>query len=213
MKQRFLLSLLFVCSLVLTSQAQINKDAIWLGGQAGFSQTSEKSFGSSTANKTTAFSLSPAIGKVVKDNLVVGISGSYQHSKSKSGSTTNSKYNSYGAGVFIRKYIPVITNLYIFGDARVYGNRGIEKSYSSSGDLKNKYWDIGISATPGISYAVTKSIQIESGVNSLFSARYQRRDSKQGFSQGKYNSFTGGVLLDTNSPIYIGFRFLLNKKA
>jgi hypothetical protein len=213
MKQRILLSLLFVCSLVVSTRAQINKGAIWLGGQASYNQSSEKSLGSPTTNKTTGFSINPAIGKAVKDNLVVGISAGYWHSKNKTGSTTNSNYNSYGAGVFIRKYIPVISNLYLFGDARVNVSRGIEKGYSTSGNSKNKYWNIAISATPGIAYAVTKNIQIETGVNSLFATVYQRRDSKQGTSEGKSSSFNSGILLDNNTPIYIGFRFLLNKKA
>jgi hypothetical protein len=213
MKQRILLSLLFVCSLVVSTQAQINKDAIWLGGQASFNQSSEKTLGSSTTNKTTGFSINPTIGKAVKENLVVGISVGYWHSKNKTGSTTNSKFNSYGGGVFIRKYIPVISNLYLFGDARLNVSRGIEKVYASSGYGKNKYWNIAISATPGIAYAVTKNIQIESGVNSLFSAVYQKRDSKQGLSEGKSSSFNSGILLDNNTPIYLGFRFLLNKKA
>ena len=213
MKQRFLLSLLFVCSLVVSGQAQINKEAIWLGGQASYTQSSEKSLGSPITNKTTGFSINPAIGKAVKENLVVGISVGYSHSKNKTGSTTNSKFNSYGGGVFIRKYIPVITNLYLFGDARVNVSRGIEKGYSVNGDIKNKYWNIAISATPGIAYAVTKNIQIESGVNSLFSAVYQKRNSKQGFNEGKSSSFNSGILLDNGTPIYIGFRFLLNKKA
>jgi hypothetical protein len=213
MKQKFLLSLLFVCSLVVSTQAQINKGAIWLGGQASYNQSSEKSLGSSTTNKTTGFSINPAIGKAVKENLVVGISAGYWHSKNKTGSTTNSTSNSYGGGVFIRKYIPVITNLYLFGDARVHVSRGIEKGNSTSGNSKNKYWNIAISATPGIAYAVTQNIQIETGVNSLFAAVYQRRDSKQGTSEGKSSTFNSGILLDNNTPIYIGFRFLLNKKA
>jgi hypothetical protein len=143
---------------------------------------------------------------------VVGISASYQHSKSKTGSTTNSEFNSYGGGIFIRKYIPVVSQLYLFGDARLYVSRGIEKGYPSGGAFKNKTWDIGISATPGLAYAVTKSIQIETGVYSLFSARYQKRELKQGLSEAKNNSFSAGVLLDNNSPLYIGFRFLINNK-
>jgi len=213
MKQRILLSLLFVCSLVVSTRAQINKDAIWLGGQVSFNQSSEKTLGSSITNKTTGFSINPAIGKAVKDNLVVGFSIGYQHNKNKTGSTTNSNFNSYGGGVFIRKYIPVITNLYIFGDARLNVSRGIEKVYPVNGYGKNKYWTIALSATPGLAYAVSKNIQIESGVNSLFGALYQRRNSKQGFSEGKSSSFNTGILLDNNTPVYIGFRFLINKKA
>jgi hypothetical protein len=213
MKQKFLLSIIFVCSLVVSTKAQINKGAIWLGGQASYNQTSEKSLGSSTTNKNSGFYINPAIGKAIKENLVLGFSAGYSHSKNKTGSTTNSRFNSYGGGVFIRKYFPVISNLYLFGDARLNVSRAIEKGYSSSGDNKNKYWNVAISATPGIAYAVSKNIQIESGVNSLFSLVYQKRDSKQGFTEGKSSSFNSGILLDNGTPIYIGFRFLLNKKA
>ena len=214
MKQRFLLSLLFVCSLVVTTRAQINKGATWLGGQVSYSQSSDKTEGSPVTNKTSGFSVSPAIGKAVKDNLVVGVSAAYHHSKGKSGSTTTSKYDSYGGGVFIRKYVPVpvISQLYLFGDARVYVNRAIEKGYASSGNLKNKYWDAGISVTPGISYGVTKNIQIETGVYSLFSARYQKTDKKNNSGESKNSSFGAGFSLDNNSPLYIGFRFLINNK-
>src|SRR5688572_17217982 len=120
MKQRFLLSLLFVCSLVVTTRAQINKDAIWLGGHAGYSQSSDKGLSSSVTNKQTSFNISPAVGTAVKDNLIVGIFATYQNYKSKSGSITNKKENAYGGGLFVRKYIPIVNRLYVFGDARAY---------------------------------------------------------------------------------------------
>jgi hypothetical protein len=84
MKQRFLLSLLFVCSLVVTTRAQINKGATWLGGQAGYSQSSDKGVSSAVTNKQTSFNISPAIGTAVKDNLIVGIFATYQNYRSKS---------------------------------------------------------------------------------------------------------------------------------
>jgi hypothetical protein len=198
---------------VVTTRAQINKGATWLGGQLGYSQSSNKLAASPTKNKSWGFTFNPAIGKAIKDNLVVGASANYQYSRGKSGSTTTSKFSAYGGGVFIRKYIPVVSQLYLFGDARVYANRSIEKTYSSGAEGKNKLWDIGISATPGLAYAVTKSIQIETGISSLFSVRYQKRDSNQNYIDGKSNAFNAGVLLDSQNPIYIGFRFLINKKA
>lgn len=211
MKQKFLLSLLFVCSLAITTQAQINKGATWLGGSFAYGQSTEKSLGSTITNKTSGFTISPAIGKAVKDNLVVGAFATYQHSRSKSGSTTTAKYNTYGGGVFVRKYIPIVSQLYLFGDARVYVNRATE-STSGTSDYKAKSWNVGISATPGLSYAVTKGIQIETGVYSLFSVSYQKKDQTVGSNNGKYNTFNAGLLLDNHNPLYIGFRFLLNNK-
>jgi hypothetical protein len=213
MKQRFLLSFLFVCSLAVTTQAQINKGATWLGGQAGYSQSSEEGVSSNTKNKQSSFNISPAVGTAVKDNLIVGISASYVHSKSKSGSTVMTKYNSYGGGVFIRKYIPVVSRLYIFGDAKVSFNAFRTDENISTNPNKIKGWNVGISATPGLSYAITNKIHIETGVNSLFSTTYEKKNQKQGSSEANSSSFNSGVFLNNNSPLFIGFRFLLNKKA
>lgn len=212
MKQRFLLSLLFVCSLAVTTQAQIRKGATWLGGQAGYSHTSEEAGPSSSKNTQSNFSISPAVGKAVKDNLIVGISASYAHGKSKSGAAVMSKYNSYGGGVFVRKYIPVIDRLYIYGDASAFFSTSrTNQEYSTTDRIKTL--NVGIGITPGLSYAVTNNLQIETGVSSLFSTMYEKRTQKQGGSEAKYDSFHTGVFLDNKSQLYIGFRFLLNKKA
>lgn len=207
MKQRFLLSLLFVCSLAVTTNAQINKGATWLGGQVSFGHSSTENAG--LKNKQTSFYIGPAAGKAVKDNLIVGVLANYQHSKSKNGSETTVKSTIYGGGLFIRKYIPVVNRFYIFGDARAYFNVTSEKT----SDIKIKGWDAGISATPGLSYGVTKNIQLETGLNSLFRIAYQKRNQEQGYTEYKNNAFNAGISLDNTSPIYLGFRFLINKKA
>ena len=211
MKQRFLLSLLFVCSLAVTTQAQIRKGATWLGGQAGYRHTSEET-SSSSKNIQSTFNISPAVGKAVKDNLIVGISASYTHGKNKSGAAVMSKYNSYGGGVFVRKYVPVIDRLYIFGDASAFFSTSrTNQDYSTTDRIKA--WNAGIGITPGLSYTVTNKFQIETGVSSLFSTMYEKRTLKQGGSEAKSDSFNTGVFLDNKSQVYIGFRILLNKKA
>jgi hypothetical protein len=207
MKQKFLLSLLFVCSLVVTTNAQINKGATWLGGQVSFGHSSTENAGSK--NKQTSFNIGPAVGKAVKDNLIVGIAANYQHYKTKNGSVTTNKGTTYGGALFIRKYVPVVNRFYIFGDARAYFNVSSERT----SDIKIKGWDAGISATPGLSYGVTKNIQIETGLNSLFRVAYMKRNQEQGYNENKNNAFNAGISLDNTSPIYLGFRFLINKKA
>jgi hypothetical protein len=212
MKQKFLLSLLFVCSLVITTQAQINKGATWLGGQVGYSQSSDKN-GAVTNSKQTSFTISPAVGTAIKDNLIVGITANYLHYKSESYPGYKKKDNIYGGGVFIRKYIPVVNRLYIFGDARAYFNSVKSEDNPGGNNTKTKGVDVGLAVTPGVSYAVTKSIQIETGLNSLFNTRYSTRKQKQGFTENKTNTFTTGLFLDNTSQLFIGFRFLINKKA
>jgi opacity protein-like surface antigen len=212
MKQKFLLSLVFVCMFIVSTRAQISKGAIWLGGQAGYSQSSDKS-GSITNQKQTGFTISPAVGKAVKDNLIVGIAANYVHYKTKSGQGSSRKDNTYGGGLFIRKYIPVVSRLYIFGDARAYFNRVKSEDESGGYTSKIKGVDVGIAVTPGVSYAVTKSIQIETGLNSLFNTRYSTRKQNQGFTENKNKTFTTGLFLDNTSQVFIGFRFLINKKA
>jgi opacity protein-like surface antigen len=213
MKQKFLLSFVLSCMFIVSTRAQISKGATWLGGQLGYSQSSDKS-GSITNNKQTGFTISPAVGTAVKDNLIVGIAANYLHYKIKSDQGSSRKDDTYGGGLFIRKYIPVVSRLYIFGDARAYFNRVKSEDISGGGySTKIKGVDVGIAVTPGVSYAVTKSIQIETGLNSLFNTRYSTRKQNQGFTENKNKTFTTGLFLDNTSQVFIGFRFLINKKA
>jgi hypothetical protein len=212
MKQRFLLSLLFVCSLVVSTRAQINKGAIWLGGQAGYSQSTNKT-GSITTGKVTSFNFSPAVGTAVKENLIVGVFVNYSTYKNKSNITTIKKEETIGGGLFIRKYIPVVNRVYLFGDARAFFNSYKSTDNYGSPEDKVKGWDAGISATPGVSFAITNKIQIETGLNTLFSTRYQKRNHKAGFTETDESSFNTGLFLDNSSQVFIGLRFLINKKA
>ncbi|MCS3799761.1 outer membrane beta-barrel protein [Niastella sp. OAS944] len=216
MKQRFLLSLLFVCTLAVTSQAQINKGATWLGGQVGYSQTNSESE-TTSKTKQTGFNFSPAVGTAVKENLILGVFVNYSTNKTKISSTntsiTTKKEELVGGGLFIRNYIPVVNRLYLFGDARVFYNSYKYTDKSNSPETKIKGFDAGISATPGLAFAVTDKIQIETGLNNLFSTRYQKRTQTQGISEIENKTFNTGLFLDNSSQVFIGFRFLINKKA
>lgn len=216
MKQRFLLSVLFVCSLAVTTQAQINKGAAWLGGQIGYSQTQNET-GPTSKSKQTSFNFSPAVGTAVKENLILGVFVNYATSKTKATSinttTTVKKEETVGGGIFIRKYIPVVNRLYLFGDARAFYNSYKSTDKANSPETKIKGFDAGISATPGLAFAVTDKIQIETGLNNLFSTRYQKRTQTQGINEFENKSFNTGLFLDNSAQVFIGFRFLINKKA
>ncbi|MFL5745382.1 MAG: autotransporter domain-containing protein, partial [Niastella sp.] len=132
MKQRIVLSLVFVCAFMVTTRAQISKGAVWVGGSIGYNH---QKFGTDTPyTKTNTFNFSPAVGLVIKDNLVVGISLTYGHGKTNNnGSEIERKNNNYGAGIFVRQYIPIVNRLYLFGEA------GANYEYSKYNSTSNYF--------------------------------------------------------------------------
>jgi len=95
------LMLLTVCSI----DAQIKKGATLLGGQLGFSSTTTdypSTPGPSTKN--SSFSISPAFGKAVQENLVIGADVDFEHSKFNNQNIDEHKSTVYGIGVFVRQY-------------------------------------------------------------------------------------------------------------
>lgn len=219
MKQKIVLSLLFICTLVATTKAQISKGAVWVGGSIGYSQSNS---GVDTFTlKARSLNINPAIGMVVKDNLVVGISFLYSHNN-----TTNyalfqeGKTNTYGAGLFVRRYIPIVSRLYVFGEVEVnyqsskinYGDKNIQgnPAYTTKG------WSSGLSVTPGVSFAVSKKFLLETSFNNLLGVAYSKSKSYEqpignagNQKINKSESFTAGILTDGKVVFNVGCRFLL----
>lgn len=221
MKQRFLLSLLFVCTFMTATKAQIAKESVWLGGGLGYSN-SKSDIGSTQKNKS--FNISPAIGKAIKENLVAGIRIGYSETDNSSKSDIsywNAKNEYYGGGIFLRRYVPVATKLYIFGEgtATFGATKQIrEESYSSNKvHTKTTGWSAGLNFTPGVSYGITKIFQLETGFNSLFSLSYGKSKAKDiDFPNNKKQTsqgFSAGISLENASTFYIGFRVLINNKS
>ncbi|OQP58528.1 autotransporter domain-containing protein [Niastella populi] len=218
MKQKFLLSLLFVFVLLTTSYAQIKKGSNWLGTNISYSKTKNNSNNQLVPREVRATNVMPAWGTAIKDNLVAGIFGSYTHTnRERDGYTIEYSEKSYGGGLFARQYVPVFNRFYIFGEGRVrYLHFKADHSWAYPGVFGTatvKGWETGISFTPGISYGLTNLIQLEAGFASLFDAAY--RSAKSGsnsFSnEPTTKSFSAGVSLENASRLFIGVRFLINK--
>ena len=224
MKQKFLLSLVFVCTFIVSAHAQIKKGGTWLGGSIGYSEQKTDYDGSTSDSKSRTFGISPAIGKVVKDNLVVGFSLNYYNSKienNNSSSTIDQKGKGYGGGVFVRQYVPVISRLYIFGQGNAnYSSTRINETqrdyYGIPTKYKTKGWYSGLSITPGVAVSITKNLQMESGFNNLFNVSYSKnKRSLDSPSAPKTttSNFSAGVSLENQSALYLGFRWLINNKG
>ena len=223
MKLKLLLSVLFLSTFIVSAHAQqISKGSVWLGGNIGYSQskTDYNDANPTPDSKSHAFGFSPAIGIAVKDNLVVGANIFYQKNKTNNigGSLeeTNEKY--LGAGVFIRRYIPIINRVYVFGDLNAWGRHYNfdGPAYTGSGiKIKTKGWDGGVSLTPGVSVGINKKLQLETGFNSLFSTYYSKRKTTSATTGYNYtiSSFNAGFNLENKSMFYIGFRLLISNKA
>jgi hypothetical protein len=222
MNCKFLLSLVLVCTFIASAHAQIGKGSIWLGGSIGFSQ-SKSDIGSN--QKMESFNVSPAVGKAIKENLIAGVRLGYSKSTSKNTNSPESYFNSttenYGGGIFIRRYVPVVNRLYIFGEGTASyaaSKQTRDELYSNiKVSTENKGWSTSLSFTPGVSYGISKKFQLETGFNSLFSMSYGKSKLKylnapSGTKQTS-EGFSAGISLENASTFYIGFRVLLNNKG
>jgi hypothetical protein len=223
MKLKFLFSL-FALTGVLTSQAQINKGSVLLGGSIGYNKGKSNNWQQDLKIKTFIFS--PSIGVAVKENLVVGARFDYlqQTQNSKYPASYNTKQDidtkNYGGGLFIRGYVPVINRLYVFGEgtASYTALRETNTSTSSNSPTKSvsklKGYSTGLSFTPGVSFAVSKKFQIEGGFNSLFNVSYLKSKTNYSYGYGSVQSekqelFSAGISHDDQSMFYVGFRFII----
>jgi len=216
MKQRIVLSLVFVCAFMVTTRAQISKGAVWVGGNIGYNESKQEPSSTITPIKSNTFTINPAIGTVVKDNLVVGINLLYSHIKSENDGSLESKTNAYGGGVFVRKYFPVISRLYIFGDANVgFTSTKEDRTQSSTIKITTKGWTGAVGITPGIAFAVSKKFQLETSLSNLLGVAYisNKTTGPNNSYNGKSHQFAAGINADGKTQFNIGCRFLLNNKG
>jgi hypothetical protein len=212
-------SLPIICSLILittVSNAQIAEGSVFLGGDlaAGTQKTKSEI---NTTYKSTSLTISPAFGKFIKENLVLGISPGYGYSNSKNDLGFKIKSTLYHGTVFIRKYKNIgASGFYIFGQSGVEAGYSKQSTENPSGtDEVIKRSSVGINAFPGISFEVSKKFHLETGFNDLLTISYnhEKRESNNpayvGYKTNGFNLATS--LSNSTSAFYLGFRVLLSK--
>jgi hypothetical protein len=220
MKKFTLLFSFIIFSLTLTIDAQIKQGAVFLGGDIGGSIQTTKRNGMEVGSQN-GLTILPVFGKAIRENLILGGEAGFNLYTNKNndlnpGSDSKQENNSYQAGVFIRKYRPFgKSGFSMFLQGRL-GFNYFRNEYSSSYQAtdKIKRYTIGISAYPGISYAVSKRLQLETGFNNLLNLNYFTENREIGGSLG-YTDKTNGIGISSSinniSSLYLGFRLLLNK--
>ncbi|MES1221420.1 MAG: outer membrane beta-barrel protein [Bacteroidota bacterium] len=218
MKKFTILPLVAILFSFSSLNAQITKGSLFLGGNINVSLSHPKADDNSENYNADNFNFSPTIGKVIKDNLVFGAGLTYAYTKYSYGPANNissQKVNSYGANIFLRRYSTIGKGFSIYLEGSLGGN------YSKSDNTPNlnsnnfKRTSFGLGATPGISYTITKKLQLETGLSQVFGIAYSHeKGDKGGYNNDspyKNNSFNLYTSLNSNflSSVYFGFRFLL----
>jgi hypothetical protein len=223
MKQLHTISLAISLVITLTTTAQVNKRAILLGGNLNFGSAKTTNNISSAGQTSTVFNFSPVFGIAVKENLVTGIGAYFGLSKSEQKNIPlpqSTNYNTYGGYFFIRKYKAIGKNgfsIFAQGNIGVDHNKGESKTPLIGYNQDIKRTNYSVSAAPGISFAISKKLQLETGFNNAITL-YVTNEKVSSYNNNvltsteKINSF--GISTNLNSftsSFYLGFRVLLNR--
>ncbi|MBN8855913.1 MAG: hypothetical protein BGO55_15725 [Sphingobacteriales bacterium 50-39] len=194
-KQFYLLSagLLLVC----IAHAQLKKGDILLGGNVNFYDAHSTTGGTNEINKQTSYSLMPSIGRAVKDGLVVGFSLTYSHNKYITGGTPRSVNvsDTYGLGVFARKYKILGAGFALFGEGSLGGQYTPANNYTEGYPKPpaTKTYSILAGFYPGIAYFISPHVQLETGIQNLAYMQYQHANYGQSPNATKSHYFQVGT--------------------
>lgn len=209
--------LFFACGIAMASgaHAQIKKGSVLLGGSVGISTDKKDYEDSDYKTKNNIYTISPAVGWAIKDNLIFGADVQYAFREQKENSY-ETKSQSIGAGVFLRRYWEVLNRFYIFGQGRFGGNYFKEEYPMGLGLFERKGFSLNVGITPGISYAVSKKVHLESAFMNLLSASFTqyKGELKSGAparDNYKGNTFSFNGNLDNPATLTLGVRVLLAK--
>jgi outer membrane receptor for ferrienterochelin and colicin len=223
MKKHFYLLILFF-AIAYGSQAQIKKGDILLGGTLSFNtqKTTQDNNFPSQPYKQSNFSITPSIGKAIKDNLLAGFDLTFTGSTNTQGTGAGSyanKLHNYGAGVFLRKYKPLGSGFAIFMQTRFGGNYNTQKTQYNGDPYPNsniKGYSFDLSFYPGIAYAITKRVQLETGFANLVDVNYSHSKNSQTtganndvLATSKSNSFGISTSLSNGYGFAVGIKVLL----
>jgi long-subunit fatty acid transport protein len=191
------------------TKAQITKGSTFIGGQ--ISGSTYKQEDGSITQKQSSFVISPAIGTAIKQNLIAGIDLTYAHTKY--GYTPDPvEGNSFGAGFFLRRYAAIANRFYFFLQGRAGYYHDKSETSSGSNSYKNVSDNYSLGLYPGISYALTKCLHIEAGLNNLALINYSHGTAQQTGSPDRTSNSFGYSTSATGSNLAFALRFIIPKK-
>ncbi|MEO6721043.1 MAG: hypothetical protein ABIN67_11760 [Ferruginibacter sp.] len=217
--------LLFAMLTSIVLKAQVQKGAIFIGGDLQISSLDYKPTEpvNYNATKNNNYYFSPVLGWAVKENFIVGGRLSASFSKSTQQNNGNDdKSRNLGAGIWMRKYLSLGKFFYFFGDAGLNGYSIYRKQ--TQGMQPNYYYtEKGFSANasiyPGIAYQIKKCLFVEAALNNLVTLGYthinlETKNQAGVLSTGNNNSYNLSSSIGNGVPLQVGVRWLIanNKK-
>jgi hypothetical protein len=207
--------LLFVCTLLLCSyllHAQIGKGSLMIGGQLGYTSNNSRAQAPNESFEGDTFGGSLSIGKAIKDRLFVGVELGSGLSNSEQYMGYNSHNVYYGAGVFMRKYFDIGKRFFVFTQA----NSGVSffdnEATSPMDFTEDEGYNLLVSFSPGLSYALNRKLHLETGFQSIISASYSRGKVKRRSGQlTRHENFSVSTNLNNLASIRVGLRLLFAK--
>ncbi len=215
--RKFTLATIAIVCLQFMATAQITKGSTFIGGSFNFSHFTQDATNTQPEGKQTGVSISPAIGKVVKDNLVVGVTASYgSFEADKYFNYTDQHNRNWGAGVFVRRYVPIVNRLLFFTESDLgYSHQNSKYSSGIDNGYNNTMNAITAGVSPGLTFRASRIFYLELGLNNLIQLGYSSTDNMQTTIAGTYKTTQKGFFLSgnlTNNTLFnIGLRFILPK--
>lgn len=212
--------LIVIASLVFAknTDGQINKGATFLGGDITYSD--EKGISNNNNDYYAGgFRFLPVFGKAVKENLIAGFDLLYNYSNNDfSFDYNDNKQWIYGGGVFIRQYQQIAQtrfSLFIQGNLSAEKEK-VKQAFNTPDKIESNTFSLNISFYPGISYRISRKLQLETGFNNLVGAKYFHRETVSGTinpATSSANGFNLYASLENLTRFYVGFRLVFNKKG
>ena len=199
----------------LLCNSQITKGSTLLGGNFSFSSTrSENSSFPNNSEKHQTFQFSPSVGIAIRQNTIVGAGLTFSRSTA-SHSSEFQETSYYGINSFVRKYLSLGKNFYLFGEGSLGYIRGEQKiKQNSTVQSESNSNNVSLSIYPGLAYAINKWLHLEAGLPNLLYIGYGDTHGKNTSNpNSSYSSkvFSAGTSLSGETPFSVGFRFIIAK--
>ena len=151
----------------------------------------------------------------VKQNLIAGFDLGFTHGRYEPSVTAVQHVNTYGVGVFVRRYKELGKGFYLFGQARVglsYGTAKLTDTQQALNSSSQKVFSTYLGFYPGISYTLSKKLQVEAGFSNFALIRYDH--STQSYSNNAITNSSDSFLFSSSLSNFagptIGLQVLLN---
>lgn len=210
--ERFTLLTIAIFLFASITKAQITKGSTFIGGQiSGYTYKYENSIYPNPQKQNSIF-VSPAIGTAIKQNLIAGIDLTYGHTKNDNGFNPQVKGNNFGGGFFLRRYTSIANRFYFFLQGRAGYFHDKTESTSGSAVNTNQSNNFNIGLYPGVSFALTRCLHIEAGLNNLVLVNYSHGIYKQPASPDQISNNFNFSTSASGTNLSFALRFIIPKK-